>query len=375
MSGNRHGLKRILMTGCLLAVLTLSAQLFAAKGGNGGGGMPGDGGGGSGENVNYAFVHNVSQKGLFLTTIDGANTFELTKPDGKFDYDRSPSWSHDLDPQTDGYQSQIAYLRYLDNDDLTYLYVINPDGSGNQLVRAFGPNEPRPEDHNSRETVLVWSPNGQEILFSDNDLSDAATDQDSGIYAVEVATGNVRTIMGRELVNGFWYGPARPSISPLGRLAFEFLSDIYAVEFLLDENGLIQVDPQAAWFNVSSPFSQNLGEIDLPVWSPDGTYLAFTSFDESVEPEVSTIVIYDALLDEIVASIPFVNHFQHVTWSPDGAEIGLVDSRVNARGKVITDVYRITDWKDPNLRQFVRVTQTDRDEEFAPHWNPGWGQP
>lgn len=337
-----------------IAALTFYALQADARGKPGG-----DGGGDDGANANFAFVYKETlSRAIVAITIDGSQTQALTKPKGQAG-DRSPTWSPDLDPATPGYQGKIAYLHRPDYYSLVAdLFLINGDGSGNQFVCSFE-NIPLPDDADISRDTLAWSPNGMEIVFSASG---------GGFYAVEIATGDVRRLFGRPFpVDQNMRGP---SISPLNMLAFDADGDIWVIDFDLDAAGLIQIDESSV-----TNLTADSGALSHKhaSWSPDGTYLAFLRTIDDAGAVMEQLVVRDMLLEsEVVvmeaADLPEIE----ATWSPDGAQIGVHLPTIDHRGEGTWDLFRITNWADPDARQVIPVTQPDRERHLRPSWNPGW---
>lgn len=299
-------------------------------------GKPGGGGG----DTNFAFVFEDTDKGLFLTTIDDGNRVQLTRTKG-LSIHIEPRWSPDLDPDTDGYQGMIAYLRA--RTDARGLYVVNPDGSGDRFVtNAIGGGQ--------FGGSPAWTPNGKEIVFEQSAQR---------IMAVDVATGKLRVL----------WEPGQISlidsiaISPLGQLAFSNYGDIFVMDYSINAEGLIELDPTTIE-RVTDPDTYQI----RPSFSPDGTYLAYT-YDE-YSGSNWRIVVQDLLTGNEIVVMEGLNGMRRVTWSPDGSQLATYN-RID--GSHTQELIRITDWDDPTQRRFVRVTLTDRNiHEVTPDWKPDW---
>lgn len=318
----------------------------------------GGGGGGEGGDANFAFVY--VQSGLRLTTIDGATTTRLTSL-GSADHDVSPAWSPDLDPDSPGYQGQIAFERH-DGDD-TYLCVVNPDGSGLRVVETFHLNDgisPFPSSSlaGKHGATLAWSPSAREIVFYGRITDDEGDALEQGLYAVDVDFGGWRWIGG-----GF-----DPAISAArSQIAYWDPDEgIYVVDFTLDEFGYLDVDHTTTTL-VAYPF----GGAKWPAWSPDGLFLACIAFARRLEviemQDFTRMVVFSDSDPNLYHSKP--------TWSPDGLQIGFNMQFVGNGGWFEHDLFRITDWWDPDNRQVWQVTNTKNKAEQEPDWSPGWIAP
>lgn len=296
------------------------------------------GGGGQGD-TNFAFVFEVNDKGLFLTTIDDSNRVQLTRSAGTSIH-INPRWSPDLDPDTDGYQGLITYAQV--RSDADGLYVIKPDGTGNRLLgTGIG-------------SSLAWVPNGREIV---------STDDARRLVAIDVATGDVRVLWDDYEGNQPQTGGV--TISPLGMLAFHSSGTVLVGLYSLNNDGRIEVD-SASVTKWTSPETWDLD----PSFSPDGMYLAYSRLTEfGWEIRVQDLSTGDEIV--VMDDRDGIGGSRRVTWSPDGSQIATY-ARLGGRSSL--DLVRINDWYDPASREFILVTQTDspRTHEVTPDWMPGW---
>jgi len=316
-----------------LVFLLSSTSSTAAKG------KPSGGGGGS---TNFAFVFEVVGDGLFLTTIDDGNRVRLTRAQSRIDH-IEPQWSPDLDPDTDGYQGMIAYIELTDNG--SNLNVVKPDGSGDRVLRAA-----------ISGSGLAWTPNGKEIVLQQFNRR---------IIAVEVSTGNLR-VLWDNLDNT---GPSirTIAISPLGDLAFDRDGDVYVVDYSLNGDGLIELDPTTV-VNMTGPDTWETA----PSFSPDGTYLAYSRLPGP--DALWQVVVLDLLSLKENVVLGELSGDRCITWSPDGSQLGTYIRTYSNRGPSM-ELYRITDWNDPAKRRVIQITNTkgsNSNHEVTPAWSPGW---
>ena len=169
--------------------------------------------------VDFTIVYRELENGsLYLSTDDGSVRLQITDPNlrgADEPWDESPTFSPS--------GNHIAFLRNVSRQTSgLQLYVINADGTGEQLVTDF---TRWPLDGNSvKEDTITWSPTEQEIVYC----------SDWEIYAVELATG-----MERPLAN-FGTPVSDAEISWVrGELAFFLGGDIWRVPIDIDENGLV----------------------------------------------------------------------------------------------------------------------------------------
>jgi Tol biopolymer transport system component len=341
-------------TFCWALIVAVTAPVTVHSAGKGGG-KPG---GGDDPNTNYAIAF-VANDAIHLTTIDGSQTQQLTAPKRKAG-DSSPTWSPDLDPDTEGDQRLIAYLHRPDTDWIgADLMIMEPDGSNQRIVQSFpltgDPLDPKPYDTNAGKTTLAWSPNGREIVFSASG---------SRLIAVDIATGNWRVL----LQTGIDMND--PAISPLNVLSFVSQGDVFAVDFELDAAGLMQLEDSSLINLTRDGF-----EFDdrHATWSPDGTFLAVVRWVDSTDGSLRELVVLDILLGgETVlwSGSIFEGVHGEPTWSPDGKQIA-VEFVERRNSGVIVDLVRVTNWNDPQTRSILSITQTNGTQEYEPAWNPG----
>lgn len=351
--------RRLLLAITAIATVTLTGLLVDPDSPAIGKGKPGGSGDGGIPNPAFAYVES---EAIHVITIDGSQKLKITNPPPRTE-DSSPTWSPDLDPDTAGYQGKIAYLNYYEPGKVSSdLYAINPDGTGRQLVRRFD-EFPWPDDG---PHALSWSPNGKEIVFSA--LGDA-------LFAVEVASGEVRLLLGRLFAKR---QISHPAVSAFGMLAFSTDGDVYVTDFQLDADGLMRIDPATA--TIINVTGDQFDPADThPSWSPDGTRIAYLRYIEgpSGYSEYDQLVVYDLLLDEFTLVLEEENPFLAViepSWSPDSSQIA-IHAWFASKRDWQWDIVRIKNWDDAANRQVIRVTQTDRAHEGYPQWSPGWEAP
>lgn len=183
-----------------------------------------------------ALVNNVEQ--LATMTVEGEDLRILT--DAPYNHE-DPVWSPD--------GRQIAYVSYEGGGQVVWL--VNADGTGARAVT--------PRDHHAIHPS--WSADGREIIYCRNDDLEPPAKNAAEIYAVDLRTGAIRTLV----VGGV---NTYPALSPDGRrLAFrKMIGERNSEVWIADADGS---NPRNL---TNSPAFDG-----WPAWSPDGRLIAFAT--------------------------------------------------------------------------------------------------
>ncbi len=352
------------------------------------GGSGGDGGaGGDGGITNPAWVA-IESGDVQLRSSDGLQSEKLASG-GKEQF-FAPSWSPD--------GTKIAFYQEVRQGrqilSWTDLWVMNSDGSNQELVYQFDSPVNQPVPHRSFRTF--WIPGasaaggGSKLLYSSNtprdacilDLEKAANGDPQPFQCLgledalglEQGSANIRAVsLGPSTPDGGFY------ISFVGFNPTSGSDDISLAKVSVDASGVYAV-------NASDIETMNMpGPQGLPVWSPDGSSIAFVddaSFDGGDQlklVEIDTASPVPQFTTDIRTLYVGSSGLGHIagqpTWSPSGQWIAFSATSGQSGGGWNWDVHMVhrnADVNDPaNPHDVINVTNDSIDER-QPSWNPLW---
>ena len=308
--GPRRHLTSERMRKGILAMLVVSATVLAGIGLNQiyrAGGTTDPLGTGTVGNGRIAYVSHTEGAELWVVNPDGTAPVRLVGPIGKTpDTLSDPFWSSD--------GTTLSYN--VNRIGSVGIETINADGTGRRVIT--------PESL-QYATSPEWSPDGQRIAFSYSDGG-----RGSSIFVMNPDGTNVSRLTGDDL------SASHPSWSPDGTMI------AFVVEDLSDSDRLNNFDVYV--MNSDGSGVQRLTEdphLDLdPDWSPDGTEIVFRSRRDPVEgsagaeSENSPDEIYVMNADGTNARRVTIDDAvdQHPVWSPDGTMIAFHSLRDGSDG-------------------------------------------
>lgn len=218
---------------------------------------------------------------LFVMNADGTGQRQITRDNADHE---DPAWSPD--------GRRIAFIRIADGHKI--IHLIDPDG-GN-LTPLTPPTQ--------SAIHPVWSPDSTRILYCTDDDLRPPVKNEAEIYAIEVATRRITTLVSGG-VNTY------PAISPDGRrIAFRRMIGVDSEVFIADANG-------ANARNLTSHPAFD----GWPAWSPDGRRLAFASNRNSSYQ----IFVMDADGSNVRLVANTEGRATAPRWTPDGRRIAFTN--------------------------------------------------
>jgi Tol biopolymer transport system component len=318
----------------------------------------------SGPGGKLAFVtYRDGDAEIYVTNADGSGVVNLTDNPA---YDWEPSWSPDgtmLVFNSDRSGDAELWLMEADGSNPTRLttnnsngvyFVWSPDGtkiawqnwdSTNYnydicVINADGTGFSNLNSDSAYQDKPQWSPDGTKILYQ-GDVTDSLTQETFSDVFVMNSNGSGKT----NLTNTSSASEFAPVWSPDGtQIAFARSDDDQGI-YVMDSDGTDAV---------------NLTETDqdgYPSWSPDGTQIAFSRFTNNT----NMIFVMDS--DGSDQAPAFTDNFSggaKVEWSPDGTGLAF-DTYVDGNNEIYT--------VNSDGSGLTNVTD-DGDYDFEAKWQP-----
>ena len=233
------------------------------------------------------------------------------------------------DPRVSSDGSAIAYVIWrADHDSNSYPSAIwIRDGEGDRQLTDGTKTDSQPR----------WSPDGTRIAFASNRGGD---DEKSQLYVVDVTGGEPMKLTSlKESVSSIGWSPDGSTIVFCARepdAAYDEEDDrarsprrFTRLRYRLDDEGWTLDRPQhifvvaADGSGEARAITKGDSDDDQPVWSPDGTRIAFGGTrleDWDIDP-VQDICVVDREGGEVSVLTPSDGWYQAPSWSPDGGRI------------------------------------------------------
>ena len=205
--------------------------------------------------------------GLFLLAIDTGEKRRLTSPPSPATSD----WSGDSCPSLSPDGRTLAFIRTVDVKADLYLLAVS-DG-----LKAV--DEPkRIELGNLRAYAPVWTEDGREIVFWNTGSTYLNTDNESGLWRIDVSGSSDRSAEPQRLA-ALGENAIQPAISRRGhRLAYTSFSIHSSIWRITAPGGSKTNDVKSAGSEKGdTPFIYSTRNDSAPEFSPDGKRIAFMS--------------------------------------------------------------------------------------------------
>jgi len=232
-------------------------------------------------------------KNIFVMNADGSNPINLSKNPKAHDY--SPVWSPD--------HTKIAFTSSRDLND--EIYVMNADGT-DQVNITKDPEA---------DSLPCWSPDGKMIAFNTTRAKNPGGEGD--IFIMDADGKNERNLTARS----GW--DLEPAWSPDGTKII-WSPGIWIMDF--DGNNKVEIGKDIA----------GAGEYRRASWSPDGTKIAFHFWPGGREGQSkkADVWVADYVVEDgqpmLKNAFNLTNHNSwndHPVWSPDGSKIAFESDR------------------------------------------------
>ncbi|GAA0608660.1 amidohydrolase family protein [Kutzneria viridogrisea] len=219
----------------------------------------------------------------------------------------------------------------------------------------------------------AWSPDGGRIAFQDQD----------GATFVTTLDGDLQQVLGPQ-----WY-PGRVSWSPTGTALAMAVARPYSTRFREGTNQILVLDLRSGEFVLHEPAphrSLSSRGLDGPVWSPDGSHMAFTTGGRlhvlAVDAEGKPLAEPRCVVDEIADAPSWSGDGRRILYLSNGVlrlvevssglavtvEVPLTCAPARTTGHTVIHAGRLWDGRSPALREDVDiVVEGDRVIEVGEH--------
>ena len=301
--------------------------------------------------LKIAFVSNESGAWqIYTANSDGSAISRATNnPDVEGTFNYSP----------DG--KMIAYETYLAADGNAEIYLMNADGTEMKKLVATSKNDFRP----------AWSPDGRKILFS-SDMTQDMHDRDIFVINSD-GTGLINLSQSTNFdVDPVW----SPDSTRIAYRSGAYLSDEDLANFSVSNKTKIIVQNVQSGEKIILPTPGGLAVPSSPQWSPDGSQIVFNCGGMNEKPDdpdsfanyqgiciaaldgSSVQVIYQV---EVIIDTSKLTYHPDPIWSPDGSKIAFVGLLKDGTTQIFTI--------NPDGSDQRQLTTGEMEIKFAPAWS------
>ncbi len=243
---------------------------------------------------------------------------------------------------------KIAFVSADEDAETMTLMVANPDGSNLQPFLI-----------NSTIYYPIWSPDGRHIAFS----ASLPNYRRSDVYVIDSDGTNLRKVS------------ARPSQYPSAPAWMPDSTQVYYTmpggAGLRDKVNLVNIDdPDNTLVTLPVDFTSTSLYFMSVASSPDGEQIAFVAYNDAIFGSKPGLFVANAdgsNVQPFPASAPDGEHFQLMSWSPDGEQVLLTFLNGAAYGH---DILGVANADGSNLRQIQGTARN----VWGGAWSPDGSQ-